>query len=254
MKSSVTKLALGTQSTKTKAANPSTSRPATSSFLTFIVFSALMVSARIQPCAGATVIPNDPQFPVQWNLSSIGAPSAWAITTGSTNVVVAVIDTGVDYNHPDLAANMWRNPGETGLDANGHDKATNGIDDDGDGYIDDVYGINIWNHDSNPMALTGHGTACAGIIGVVGTDHLGLAGVNWSVQMMPLVFWTQNPGLWLAAVLENFEYVIQQRRRGVNVRVTNNSYGRPFYSQALKDAIDIAGAEGVLTVCAALNY
>src|SRR5262249_13463137 len=72
--------------------------------------------------------PNDPQFPAQWILSRIGATNAWAITTGSTNVVVAVIDTGVDYTHPDLAANMWRNPGETGIDANGNDKETNGID------------------------------------------------------------------------------------------------------------------------------
>ena len=79
-------------------------------------------------------------FSKQWYLGKIGATNAWATTTGSSNVVVAVFDTGVDYRHPDLQANMWRNPGETGLDANGHDKATNGIDDDGNGYIDDVHG------------------------------------------------------------------------------------------------------------------
>jgi hypothetical protein len=199
-------------------------------------------------------IPNDPQFYAQWGPHTIQATRAWDITKGSSNVVVAVIDSGVDYNHPDLAANMWRNPGETGLDASGRDKATNGIDDDGDGYVDDVYGISSWNHDSNPMDVDGHGTACAGIIGAVGNNHLGSAGINWSVQMMPLVFWSQNHPGWLAVVLEKFEYVIQQRRRGVNVRVTNNSYGRPFHSEALKDAIDIAGVEGVLTVCAAHNY
>jgi subtilisin family serine protease len=197
--------------------------------------------------------PNDPQFVSQWGPQKIGAIKAWDTTTGSSNVVVAVIDSGVDYNHPDLAANIWHNPGETGLDANGHDKASNGIDDDGDGYVDDVYGISFWNHDSNPMDLDGHGTACASIIGAVGNNHLGLAGLNWNVQIMPLVFWSQNH-LFLSGVLENFEYVIQQRRRGVNVRVTNNSYGKPFYTQAMKDAIDIAGAEGVLTVCAAGNY
>jgi subtilisin family serine protease len=198
--------------------------------------------------------PNDPLFVSQWGPQKIGAIKAWDTTTGSSNVVVAVIDSGVDYNHPDLAANIWHNPGETGLDANGHDKASNGIDDDGDGYVDDVYGISAWSHDSDPMDLSGHGTGCASIIGAVGNNHLGLAGINWNVQIMPLVFWTQNPGLWESALLEDFEYVIQQRRRGVNVRVTNNSYGRPFYTQALKDAIDVAGGEGILTVCAAGNY
>src|SRR5262249_52737270 len=77
--------------------------------------------------------PNDPQFGSLYGLGKIQAPTAWDTTTGSANVVVADIDLGVDYNHEDLKDNMWRNPGETGLDANGHDKATNGIDDDGDG-------------------------------------------------------------------------------------------------------------------------
>src|SRR5205823_5986584 len=111
------------------------------------------------------VVPNDPRYGSQWGLRKISAPTAWDTITGSSNVVVAVIDTGVDYNHPDLAASMWRNPGETGLDANGNDKASNGIDDDGDGYVDDVYGIDAANHDSDPMDPDYHGTACAGIIG-----------------------------------------------------------------------------------------
>src|SRR5207244_2135070 len=91
------------------------------------------------------VIPNDPMFSQQWYLKKIGATNAWATTTGSTNIVVAIIDTGVDYTHPDLAANMWRNPGETGLDDQGRDKATNGIDDDNNGYVDDVYGVDAVN-------------------------------------------------------------------------------------------------------------
>src|SRR5262249_6486360 len=101
-------------------------------------------------------IPNDPRFGSQWALRQISVTNAWDITTGSSNVVVAVIDEGVDYNHPDLAPNMWRNPGETGVDANGQDKATNGIDDDGDGYIDDVYGINAAEHNSDPMPSGWH--------------------------------------------------------------------------------------------------
>src|SRR5258708_38453182 len=92
-----------------------------------------------------------PKSNAQWDLKKIGMTNAWAITTGSSNVVVAIIDTGVDYNHEDLAANMWRNPGETGFDANGNDKATNGIDDDGDGYVDDVFGIDALNHTGDPM-------------------------------------------------------------------------------------------------------
>jgi thermitase len=201
--------------------------------------------------------PNDPLLGSQWGLRAIRAATAWDLTSGSSNVVVAIIDTGVDYNHPDLAANMWRNPGETGLDANGQDKATNGVDDDADGYADDVYGINPADHNSDPIEDPHfHGTACAGILGAVGNNAVGVTGVNWSVQMMALR-WSDIPsyslrGL-LSAVLENFEYVIQQRRRGVNVRVTSNSYGAPFYSQSLKDAIDVAGGEGVLTVCAAGN-
>lgn len=97
------------------------------------------------------VTPNDPMFGQQWHLRKIDAPAAWATTTGSTNVVVAIIDTGVDYTHPDLAPNMWRNPGETGTDALGRDKATNGVDDDANGYVDDVHGVDVINGNGDPM-------------------------------------------------------------------------------------------------------
>src|SRR6185503_20805394 len=97
--------------------------------------------------------PNDPKFNAQWDMKKIGMTNAWAITTGSSNVVVAVIDTGVDYDHEDLAANMWRNPGETGVDANGNDKATNGIDDDGNGYVDDVHGANVTDGTGDSMPV-----------------------------------------------------------------------------------------------------
>jgi subtilisin family serine protease len=197
--------------------------------------------------APTPIIPNDPKFNAQWDLKIIGMPNAWAITTGSSNVVVAIIDTGVDYNHEDLAANMWRNPGETGLDANGNDKATNGIDDDGDGYVDDVYGINTFDHDSDPMDLgynlqgtpepTYHGTKCAGIIGAVGNNGKGVAGINWSVQIMALrvaggdELSIERVHAFVGDVVEAFNYVIQQRRRGVNIRVTSNSYSG-YASQA----------------------
>ena len=122
-----------------------------------------------------TVIPNDPSFPAQWNLHNTGqnggtpgadikAAEAWSITTGSKDVVVAVIDTGVDYTHQDLAANMWRNE----ADCN-----NNGIDDDGNGYVDDCYGIDTFNDDSDPMDDNDHGTHVAGIIGAVGNNGRG---------------------------------------------------------------------------------
>src|SRR5262245_42122077 len=98
-------------------------------------------------------VPNDPLFGTQWNLRLIGMNNAWAVSSGSPDVVVAVLDSGIDYTHEDLRENMWRNPGETGTDDQGRNKNTNGIDDDGNGYIDDVYGIDAIDHDSDPMDL-----------------------------------------------------------------------------------------------------
>jgi hypothetical protein len=135
------------------------------------------------PLPQLPVIPNDTKFSQQWNLRRIGATNAWATTTGSADVVVAIVGDGVNYNHEDLRENMWRNPGETGLGANGNDKASNGIDDDGNGYVDDVYGIDTGNHDSDPTGPPGarSGTGCASIIGAVATNGKGMAGVNWRV-------------------------------------------------------------------------
>ncbi|HID24211.1 MAG TPA: hypothetical protein EYP14_17665, partial [Planctomycetaceae bacterium] len=126
-------------------------------------------------------VPNDPRFNELWGLNNTGqlggtpdadidAPEAWDVFTGDSSVVVAVIDTGIDYNHEDLAANMWRNPGEIPGD---------GIDNEGNGYIDDVYGIDPWGDDSDPMDDNDHGTHVAGTIGAVGDNGIGVVGVNW---------------------------------------------------------------------------
>jgi subtilisin family serine protease len=212
------------------------------------------------------VVPNDPMFSQQWNLKKIGATNAWATTTGSTNVIVAVIDTGVDYTHPDLAANMWRNPGETGLDANGNDKATNGIDDDGNGYVDDVHGINsTFAGTGDPMEPSNitfhHGTACAGVIGAVGNNQQGGSGINWQVGILAVsvanpIFAngsSENLRSYIAGWIAAVDYVIAMKRRGVNIVAINGSVTFIQYSEAFKDALNAAGAEGILNIFIAGN-
>jgi subtilisin family serine protease len=200
---------------------------------------------------------NDPRLNDLYGLNKIQAPAAWDKTTGNANVIVAIIDTGVLYTHEDLAANMWRNPGETGVDANGQKRSTNGIDDDRDGYVDDVFGVDTINHDSDPVDDQGHGTHVAGTIGAVGNNGRGIVGVNWNVRMMTIKTHDQLGNGSSASVVEGFQYATMMRKRGVNVRVTNNSWGgapeAPAYDQALKDAIDAAGKAGILNVCAAGN-
>ena len=126
------------------------------------------------------MLPNDPRFGDLWGLHNTGqaggtadadidASEAWDITTGSSGVVVGIIDTGIEYTHEDLAANIWTNTGEV---------PGNGLDDDGNGYVDDVYGIDAYNGDSDPMDDNNHGTHVAGTIGAVGNNGVGVAGVN----------------------------------------------------------------------------
>jgi subtilisin family serine protease len=194
--------------------------------------------------------PNDPSFSQQWGLNNTGqnsgsadadidAPEAWNISTGSGKTIVAVIDTGVDYTHPDLAANIWTNTREI---------AGNGIDDDRNGYVDDVHGWDFANNDNNPMDDNGHGTHVAGIIGAVGNNGIGIDGVNWRVQIMALKFLDASGSGSLSNAIRALNYAVAN-----GAVVTNNSYSGGYYYQAFNDAIKNAQSHGVIFVAAAGN-
>lgn len=197
-----------------------------------------------------SLLPNDSSFSQLYGLHNTGqtggtadadidAPEAWEITTGSRAVRVGVIDTGIDYTHPDLAANMWTNPAEI---------AGNGIDDDGNGYIDDVRGWDFVNNDANPMDDHYHGTHCAGTIGGVGNNGSGVAGVNWQVSLVGLKFLSASGSGTTSDAVEAVAYA-----NGLGLDFTSNSWGGGGYSQALYDAIAAANTAGHLFIAAAGN-
>lgn len=192
--------------------------------------------------------PDDPRLGELWGMQKISAESAWERSTGSRNILVGVIDTGIDYTHPDLAANYWRNSGETGIDGNGKDKSTNGIDDDGNGYIDDFRGWDFANNDNDPMDDHYHGTHCAGTIGASGNNGQGVAGVNWEVSFVGLKFITASGNGTNAGAIAAIEYATK-----IGVDLTSNSWGGGAPSQALEAAIREASNAGIFFVAAAGN-
>ncbi|MCI0459041.1 MAG: S8 family serine peptidase [Gemmataceae bacterium] len=195
--------------------------------------------------------PNDPQYPSQWDLNNTGqtggqvdadldAPEAWSLTTGSGQTVVAVIDTGVDYRHPDLAANIWTNTAEAG--------GAPGVDDDGNGYVDDIHGYDFANHDGDPLDDHGHGTHVAGTIGAVGNNQVGITGINWQVKIMALkILDAQGSGSTSDAILA-LNYAVAN-----GATISNNSYGGDPFSQAFFNAIRDARDAGHIFVTAAGN-
>ncbi len=215
----------------------------------------------------AVAMPNDPEFSELWGLHNTGqtdgtsdadidAPEAWNITKGSRSVIVAVIDTGVDYTHSDLSRNMWKNSKEI---------PGNGLDDDGNGVVDDVYGINVVGIDptgpgcggrptaGDPMDDVGHGTHVAGTIGAYGNNNLGVTGVNWNISIIAAKFLgADGSGSTVGAILA-LQYVYELKKKGYNIIATNNSWGGAAYSRALYDAIAAHMAEGILFIAAAGN-
>ncbi|MCX6555662.1 MAG: S8 family serine peptidase, partial [Candidatus Aminicenantes bacterium] len=195
-------------------------------------------------------LPNDPKFSLLWGMNKIAAPAAWEKNTGSAEVVLAVLDTGVDYRHQDLAANMWRNPGEI---------AANGVDDDGNGFVDDVYGYDFsadedGGRDSDPMDIDSHGTHVAGIMAAVGDNGAGVCGVNWNVKVMALKSFRPDLHLYDSDSIAAIEYAILMKRNyGVNLVAINASFGGSGENPLHKDAIAEAGDQGIVLVCAAGN-
>jgi hypothetical protein len=195
--------------------------------------------------------PNDSRFAELWGMHNTGqtggtadadidAPEAWDITTGSNEIIVAVLDTGVDYTHSDLASNMWVNKDELNGDP--------GVDDDNNGYVDDIYGYDFVSNDGDPMDDHYHGTHVAGTIGAIGNNSEGVTGVCWDVKIMALKFLDETGGGWTDDAIACLEYAVLM---GANV--TNNSYGGSGYDAAFRETINIAGDAGQLFVAAAGN-
>ena len=205
------------------------------------------------------VIPNDPAFGKLYGLkntgevqgkrkSDIAATMAWETSTGSKSIKVGLIDSGIDYNHPDLKNNIWSNPGEIGLDENGKSKTHNGIDDDNNGYVDDWHGWDFIDSDNDPMDGHSHGTHCAGIIGAEGNNQEGVVGVNWNVSMVPLKVFSNSGYTTTEALAEAIHYSTM-----IGVDLTSNSWGGGAASPIIRAAIEEAQDAGIIFVAAAGN-
>jgi subtilisin family serine protease len=232
----------------------------------FCIGAALAMSGLAEASALAAA-PNDAAFSLQWGDSNsaqsiptqgvggkepLGPPAngtpgdddralaAWGVSTGNPSIVIAELDTGVEYDHPDLAANIWSNPGGVG------------------GCKAGTHGYNVLDHTCEPTdedtAYEGHGTHVAGIMGAVGNNGIGVAGMNWQTTILP-VKWLQSAGAETGALLEALEWVLRAKQEGVNIRVVNDSptFFGTLRSEAVKKAIEELGANNILFVTAAGN-
>jgi subtilisin family serine protease len=205
--------------------------------------------------------PNDSYFSIQWPLENVGqmypesgrynhppgkydadidAPEAWDIFTGSAEVVVAVIDTGVDYAHRDIDGNMWINEAEL--------NGTSGVDDDYNGYVDDIYGYDFFNRDGDPMDDRGHGTHCAGIIAAETDNEQDIAGVCWQTRIMAVKFLGSGGSGSTSDAVKSFYYAVAN-----GADICSNSWGGGSYSETLEEALDYAASQGVILVASAGN-
>jgi len=198
-----------------------------------------------------SALPNDQYFVYQWgfddpsfNDADVRMDQAWNQGVGSKDILIGVIDSGVYGSHPDLAGNLWSNPGE----------AADGVDNDGNGYIDDIYGINAVTQTGDPTDCNGHGTHVSGIIGAVGNNGIGVAGVNWVANMVVArVGPNCGNSIDLSAAIAAYDYFYTLKQRGHNIRVINASFGGPGFSQASYDAISRLNAADIILVAAAGN-
>lgn len=214
-----------------------------------------------QPSSGSDSLLNN-----QWGVLDIGSRRAWDIEKGKRSVVVAVIDTGVDYTHEDLKENLWRNFGENGVDAQGKDKSTNGIDDDKNGYVDDSIGWDFVSNDNKPFDLSkssfelltggnpGHGTHCAGNVAARGLNGKGVSGVAPSVSIMSLRFLSEDGQGTTDGAVKAIQYALAN-----GARITSNSWGSEGEdpgdpgNKALREIIAESERKGVLFIAAAGN-
>ncbi len=217
--------------------------------------------AELNYIVSISLVPDDPLFPLQWALDNTGqmypesgsynpppgtpdcdidAPQAWSVSTGLSDVIIAVVDTGVYYNHRDLQLNRWFNDAELNGSA--------GVDDDDNGYVDDIYGYDFFNNDGDPDDDHGHGTHCAGIIAADPNNGLDITGVCWNAKIMSIKFLDRYGQGDVDDAAEAFYYAVEN-----GAEVISNSWGGDYASRTLKDAIDYANSQGVIVVAAAGN-
>jgi thermitase len=199
--------------------------------------------------AAVAIVPNDAYWDKQWAPAKIGAPAAWEITTGSPEIIIAVLDTGIKLDHPDLATKIWTNPGEI---------PANGLDDDHNGKADDIHGWHFYHRCSGSDCLpaedgdladdNGHGTHVAGIAAADTDNGIGIAGISWGAQLMPIKVLDEYGNGWYSDIIAGIIYATDN-----GADIINLSLGGEESSLALQDAVDYAHAKGVLLIAATGN-